>query len=209
MADHADSQTRERILRTALTMAEEAGSWEGVSLRRVAQRLDLSLAELLEHFRDLDAVADAWFEKGWQAMLAPPPEGFFELPARERLRIIMLRWFDALAEHRRLTAEMLRVKLHPPHPHHWVPMIFNLSRTIQWVRDAAALDGPGARRAVEEIGLTLLFLKTLAIWSCDGSEGQVRTRRFLRKRLAQADCFMACYGRMERGWQRGRAARAA
>jgi len=198
MASSREEQIRERILRAALAMAEEAGTWEAVRLRLVAERLELPLTEVLSRFRDLDAVADAWFAKGWEAMLAPPPEGFFTLPARERLEMLLLRWFDALAEHRRLTAEMVRTKLHPPHPHHWVPMIFNLSRTIQWLRDAAALDGLGARRGIEEVGLTLLFLRTLAVWSCDRSEGQGRTRAFLRRRLACADRAMACYGRLER-----------
>lgn len=198
MASSSDEETRERILRAALEAAEESGSWEAVRLRLVAARTGLPLREILDHFRDLDALADAWFAKGWEAMLAPPPEGFFVLPARERLEILLLRWFDALAEHRRLTAEMVRTKLHPPHPHHWVPMIFNLSRTIQWLRDAAALDGLGARRGIEEVGLTLLFLRTLAVWSCDRSEGQGRTRAFLRRRLACADRAMACYGRLER-----------
>jgi hypothetical protein len=40
-----------------------------------------------------------------------------------------------------MTAQMLRGKLHLPHLHHWVPMIFNLSRTIQWLREAAQLSG--------------------------------------------------------------------
>lgn len=198
MASRHHDEIRERILRAALEMAEEAGSWEAVRLRLVAVRAGLPLTEVLSRFRDLDAVADAWFAKGWEAMLAPPPEGFYVLPARERLEVLLLRWFDALAEHRRLTAEMVRIKLHPPHPHHWVPMVFNLSRTIQWLRDAAALDGLGARRGIEEVGLTLLFLRTLAVWSCDRSEGQGRTRAFLRRRLACADRAMACYGRLER-----------
>ena len=50
-----------------------------------------------------------------------------------------MRWFDALAPHREVTDQMLREKLYASHPHHWAPMIFNLSRTIHWLRDAARL----------------------------------------------------------------------
>jgi hypothetical protein len=86
----------------------------------------------------------------------------------------------------------------PFHPHHYVPMVFNLSRTIQWLRDAAGLDAGGRRRQIEEIGLTGLFLATLAVWARDDTPGQERTRRFLDRRLARADMLMAVACRRRR-----------
>ena len=187
----------QQILETALDMAEESG-WDAIRLRQVAERLGLSMDQVLVHYRDLDAVADAWFVRGWQAMLAAPPEGFADMAARERLYVLMMRWFDALAPRREVTAQMLRTKLYPSHPHHWVPMIFNLSRTIQWLRDAACLDAGGRRRQVEEVGLTLLFLATLRVWMSDDSPDQERTRRFLEHRLKRADRVMATLWRPTR-----------
>ena len=178
-----------RIVDTAIEMAEEIG-WGNVRLREVATQLDISLAELQVHYRDLDAVANAWFGRAWQAMLAPPPEDFASRPATERLYLLLMRWFDALAPHREVTSQMIGEKLHLPHPHHWVPMIFNLSRTIQWLRDAALLDAGGRRREIEEIGLTALFLATLAVWRRDKTPDQERTRSFLRQRLAWSDRAM-------------------
>ncbi|MEE9139157.1 MAG: TetR/AcrR family transcriptional regulator [Alphaproteobacteria bacterium] len=188
------AKVAERIVDETIAVAEEVG-WDGVRLRTVAERLDVSLADVLEHYRDLDAVADAWFRRAWAAMLAPVPEGFAAVPARERIHLIMMRWFDALAAHRRLAGEILRAKAYPEHPHHWVPLIFNLSRTIQWVRDIAVLDAGSPRRQVEEIGLTGLFLATLAVWLCDDSPGQSRTRDFLGRRLAGADRLMGAVWR--------------
>ncbi len=185
----ADQAQAARILETALDLAAAEG-WEDLRLRQVAARLDLSLDQVLVHYRDQDAVADAWFARGWQAMLAPAPDGFADLPARERLFLLIMRWFDALAPHRDVTAQMLRTKLYPSHPHHWVPMIFNLSRTIQWLRDAAILDGGSRRRQVEEVGLTALFLATLRVWARDDSPDQERTRRYLERRLERADRLM-------------------
>jgi AcrR family transcriptional regulator len=179
-----------RIVDTAIELAEESG-WESLRLRRVAERLGVPLAEVLAHYRDLDAVADAWFARAWAAMLGPPPRGFATRPARERVHMVMMRWFDALAGHRRVTGEMLSAKLYPSHPHHWVPMIFNLSRTIHWLREAAMLDATGRRRQMEEVGLTGLFLATLRVWLRDDSEHQARTRDILRRRLAAADRVMA------------------
>jgi AcrR family transcriptional regulator len=189
ISENDSAGLEERIVDAVITLAEEVG-WENVRLRIVAQRLDVSLAEMGSHFRDLDAVADAWFARARQAMLAPVPPEFASLPARQRLETLLLRWFDATSAHRRISVQMLAGKLWPFHPHHWAPLIFNLSRTILWLRDAAALDAGSPRRELEEVGLTWLFLLTLFVWAGDESEGQARTRRFLQRRLADADVLM-------------------
>ncbi len=178
-----------RILDAALDLAEETG-WDGLRLRRVAERLGVPLAEVLVHYRDLDAVADAWFQRAWAAMLEPPPDDFAARPARERLHLVMMRWFDALAPHREVTGQILAAKLYLSHPHHWVPLVFNLSRSIHWLREAALLDATGRRRQIEEVGLTALFLATLAFWLRDGSPNQARSRAVLRNRLEDADRLM-------------------
>jgi len=181
---------RDDILAAALAMAEVDG-WGSLSMRRLAASLGMSMAELRAEFRDGDAIADAWFRRARDAMLAPTPKRFMGLPAKQRLRVLMLRWFDELAPYRRVTAEMLGAKTWLFHPHHYVPMVFHLSRLIQSLRDAAGLDAGGRRRQVEEVGLTALFLGALACWCRDGSDGQERTRRFLDRRLCQADELMA------------------
>ncbi|MBW7849898.1 MAG: TetR/AcrR family transcriptional regulator [Rhodospirillales bacterium] len=169
------------IVDTALHLAEEVG-WQQVKLHAVADRLGVPLTDVLDRFRDLDAVANAWLLRGLYAMLTPP-DGFAEMPARDRIFVALMRWFDALAGHRRVTGEIIAAKAYPLHPHHWGPMIFNLSRTIQWLRDVARLEQNGFRRQVEEIALTALFLSTLAIWLCDHSPGQRRTRDGLARSL--------------------------
>ncbi len=184
------SDLRQRIVDATLDLAEEVG-WEAVRLRLVAGRLGISSAELRLHFRDLDAVADAWLARADAAMLAPPDAGFAALAARERLFHVMTRWLDALAGHRRVSGQMLAAKLYPVHVQHNLALLFWLSRTVQWIREAALLDAGGRRRQVEEIGLTGLFVATLLLWVRDGSPGQVRTREFLARRLERADRVMA------------------
>jgi AcrR family transcriptional regulator len=174
-----------RILEAALDIAEEKGQWSAVRLHDVADRLAIPVARVLDHYRDLDAVADAWFLRALKAMVGPKPADFRQQPAWRRLEICLLAWFDTLAPRQRVTAQMLRTKLHLSHPHHWVPMVFNLSRTIHWLREAAQLPAPyGSPRAQrEEVGLTALFVATLLVWTQDDSIGQERTRRFLRREL--------------------------
>lgn len=183
-----DDDLGARVLDEALALAEERG-WQAVRLCDVADRLGISADRIPDHYRDLDGVADAWFGRGLRAMLAPKGPGFADRPARQRIEACMLAWFDALAPHRKVTMQMLCGKMHPSHPHHWVPMVFNLSRTIHWLREAALLPARyGTRRAqIEEVGLTALFVATLRVWGRDDTDGQERTRRFLRARLDTAD----------------------
>ena len=174
-----------RIVNAAIAIAEERGRWSAVRLHDVAGRLGVPTSQVLDHFRDLDSVADAWFMRALKAMVGQKPPNFLELPEWRRIELCLNAWFDALAPHRRITGQMLRGKLHLPHLHHWVPMIFNLSRTIQWLREAAQLSGEyetdKAKR--EEVGLTALFLAALTVWTRDDSAGQERTRQFLRREL--------------------------
>src|SRR5215210_6451616 len=114
-----------RIVDAALELAEEKGWWPSVRLHEVAERLQISPAQVLDHYRDLDSVADAWFRRGLKAMMAPKSADFAGQPAWRRLETCLLAWFDALASHRRVPAQMVRARLHATHPHHWVPMIFN------------------------------------------------------------------------------------
>lgn len=184
------SDLGQRILDRTVALGRDVG-WDHVRLRRVAEDLGIPLPELLVCYRDLDAVADAWFARALKVMLAPMDAGFADLPARERVYLVMMRWFEAQCDERAVVGQMLSTKLYPSHPHHWVPMVFNLSRLIQWQREVACLDATDRRRQVEEVGLTLLFLAALRVWLRDDSSDFEVTRRFLRHRLKSADRLLA------------------
>ncbi len=189
----------ERIVDAALDLAEDGG-WDQLRLHAVADRLEVPLAELRRHYRDADAIADAWLARADVAMLTCRDDaGFDERPPPERLYLVIMRWLDSLGGHRRVTRQIFAAKGYPGHPHHNLKLLTWTSRTVQWLREAAGLDAGGRRRQMEEIGLTVIFVATLALWLRDDSEGQERTRRFLSARLKQADRLMA------RLWPRPRA----
>jgi DNA-binding transcriptional regulator YbjK len=121
---------RDRIVDTSVEAAEEVG-WKNLRLRKVAQRLGVPLTAVLEYFRDTDAVANAWFTRALRAMVRLPEAGFEALSVRERVHVVLMRWFDAHAAHCRVVGEMLRTKLYPSHPQHWMPMIFSPSCGLQ------------------------------------------------------------------------------
>lgn len=181
---------RDRIVDAALELGAERG-WRNVRLYLVAERAGVPLGTIGAQFRDLDALANAWFERALATVERMPPQALADQPAPERLQLVIMRWFDALAPHRRVTGEMLRAKLYPSHPQHWVPLVFDLSRLIHWFLDAARIASTGRARQLAEVGLTAIFLGSLRVWLRDDSEGSERTRSYLRGRLATADRLLA------------------
>jgi AcrR family transcriptional regulator len=175
-----------RILDVALELAHERGNWYDLGFGDLAARCELSVNEIRRHYADTNAIANAWFARALEAMLANDDDTD-ALPVKVRLEVIMQRWFDSLAQFHQVTAQMLGSKLHAPHIQHWVPMIFDLSRLIQFWRDAAGLRAGGRRRQVEEIVLTGIFLATLSEWCGDRTPGQTEARSRLRNLLGKAE----------------------
>ncbi len=170
------AELRCRIIDTALTLGTERG-WDGFHLHDVAARLGISLADIAGHFAGKDAIAEAWFERADAALLAAPDApGWHLLSPRERLQRAILSWLDALAPHRKLAAEMLRYKLQLEHLHLQVQGALRVSRTVQWIREAALLPATGGRRECEEAALTAIYLSTFACWLRDDSLGASRSR---------------------------------
>jgi AcrR family transcriptional regulator len=189
MATSTHATLRDRILDAALELARERG-WANVRLYQVAERAGVSLAQVGAEFRDQDALANAWFARALAALEGLPADAVAGRPAPERLHIAMMRWFDALAPQREVTVQMLEAKVYLSHPHHWVPMIFDLSRLIHWFLDAARIASTGRARQLAEIGLTAIFLASLRVWRRDDTVAQERTRLYLRRRLAQTDRWL-------------------
>ena len=176
-----------RILDAALEMASEETGWYDLSLAELARRCGIPVNGVRCYYADTNAIANAWFSRALQAMLSPMPEEFEAWPVKERLEFVIWRWFEALAPYHQVTTQMLGSKLHPPHIHHWVPMVFDLSRLVQLWRDAAGLRAGGRRRQLEEVALTGIFLATLRDWCRDQSPGQAHARSQLLERLTEAE----------------------
>jgi AcrR family transcriptional regulator len=182
-----DQGRAELILETALTLGERNG-WDAVHLHDVAQQMGLVLADIHQHFGQKDDLAEAWFDRADLALIraGEGPE-WDSLPVRERLLRTILAWFDALAVHRELSAEMLRYKLQPDHLHLQAAGLMRISRTVQWIRETARLPAVGWRRELEEVVLTGIFLSTVGRWLLDESPDAHRTRAWLERRLAAAE----------------------
>jgi len=192
MADSPDLSAA--ILDTALQLAESCG-WERLRLRDVADALGITLDDIRSRYAQKDDLAEAWFDRADRAMLlAADAPDLAALGTRERLHRLLMAWLDALAAHRVVTRDMLLYRLEPAHIHLQAAGLMRISRTVQWLREAAGADTTHLRRIMEEVGLTSIYLLTFSHWLTDASPGQQRSRDFLARRLRDAD---ACARRLD------------
>ena len=182
-----DNRLSQRIIDAAIDLAEQ-DSWETVRLHAVAARLGVSLDDIRRVFREKEEIVEAFFDCADEAMLhAADALGFFDLPTRVRLHRVIMAWLEALAPHRRVTRQMIGGKLEPGHLHIQIPGLLRISRTVQWMREAAYRDTSYLRRALEEVATTSIYLMTFCYWMGDGSRDSADTRRFLDRLLGIAE----------------------
>lgn len=175
------------ILDTAMQLAEQQ-SWDTLRLHDIATKLNISLDEIRQHYPQKDNLVEAWYDRADTRMLqaAADPE-FLKLEGMQaRLHAVIMAWLDALAEHKKISRDMLLYKLEPAHIHLQILGILRISRTVQWFLEAVQRDSTHLQRILEEVGLTSIYLLTFVHWMRDQSEDQQRTREFLRRRLRHA-----------------------
>lgn len=172
----------ERILDKALDLAELNG-WEAVSLYQVADELNISLQDIHRYYPQKDDLVEAWFDRADEAMLQAYPGEFCHLHPRERVHKVIMQWLHSLHAHRRVTRQMLAYKLEFGHVHLQVLGVMRISRTVQWVREAALLKSKDLHRILEEVCLTSIFLSCFARWLFDESKESIQTRRLLERSL--------------------------
>ncbi len=184
----AETDLEQRILDTALQLAESSGSWDKVRLYDVATTMRIKLDQIREHYGQKDDLVEAWFDRADSAMLraVAAPE-FQRLSSRERLQHAIMSWLAALSTHRRITREMLLYKLEFGHVHLQALGVMRISRTVQWMREATYQQATGVRRALEETVLTSIYLLTFAYWLRDDSPEAQRTRQRLEWSLRCAE----------------------
>ena len=188
------SDIEQSIVDTALMLAEKSG-WESVRLHQIAEALHIPLDEIRLYFREKEELIDVWFDHADKAMLQVRETEYFEQGStREKLHLLIMKWLSALQPHRRVTRQMIVGKLEPGHIHYQVQGLLRVSRTVQWIREAAGISSSLPWRALEESVLTAIYLATFTKWMFDDSEGSQSTSRFLQESLNAACGLYPCNG---------------
>lgn len=185
---------RDKIVDTALMLAGRR-SWEALRLHDVALELGITLADIHRHFYEKEALVDAWFDRADYAMLTYATDpALLAVSPRERIKRLLLTWLGTLIVHRPVTRQMILSKLEPGHLHYQVGGLFRISRTVQWLREAARRDAVLPRRAIEETVLTGIYVTTFVYWMSDESLDSKATAALLDKLLASAERLERMFG---------------
>ena len=176
-----------KIINSALELGKQH-SWESVRLHAVAEATGISLNKERTYFREKEELVDAWFDRADSAMLQEAEEPDFQtLDSRQRLHRLIMTWLATLAPYRNVTRQMIYGKMELGHLHVQIPGILRISRTVQWIREAAQLDATYVRRALEETGLTSIYLMTFFYWMKDNSPESEKTSRILDNLLGAGE----------------------
>ncbi len=188
-----ETTVKQQIVDTAMALAESNG-WEAVRLHEVASSLSLSLGDIRAEFSEKDQLVDAWFDRADSAMLADTTgQAQSQLSCQQRMHRVMMTWLSALSSHRRVTRQMILGKLEPGHIHIQIPGLMRISRTVQWMREAAGYKASFPRRAVEETIHTSIYLATFTYWMFDESFDSERTGHFLQQQLERSSSLFNCH----------------
>ncbi|MCS4308586.1 AcrR family transcriptional regulator [Rheinheimera pacifica] len=175
---------RQQILDAALQLAATTG-WEQLTLQQIAIAMQIQLADIYQHYRTKDDLVDAWFDRADTAMLSMPISA--DLPASTRLQQAMQQWLAALSPCHKVTGQMLLYKLEPGHIHLQLGGLLRISRTVQWLREAAGLTASGVARIGQELALSSMFVAVFIYWLNDNSAGQQHSLNLLQRKLHWGD----------------------
>lgn len=179
--------TTDQIVDTAVELAERK-SWEAVRLHDVAAALGITLDDVRAHFQKKDDIVDSWFERADSAMLKTAQASDFPyLAPRQRLHRLIMTWLGAFYPYRKTTRQMIYGKLEPGHIQAQAAGLMRISRTVEWMREAAVREAANIRRLLEDSGLATIYLAAFFYWMNDNSPGSARTSRFLEGCLLVAD----------------------
>lgn len=182
-----ENSEQNRIVDAALELGKKQ-SWEAVRLHAVAEATGISLNKERTFFREKEELVDAWFDRADSAMLQEAERPDFQtLDSRQRLHRLIMTWLATLAPYRNVTRQMIYGKLEPGHLHVQIPGLLRISRTVQWIREATQLDATYVRRALEETGLTSIYLMTFFYWMKDNTPQSEKTSRFLDNLLGAGE----------------------
>lgn len=174
------------LLAMTLEIVAETG-WRGFSFHELANRAEMTLAEMRQTFRGKAAILDALSLRLDDAMLAVDRDELAGLPPRDRVFELIMSRLEAMAPFRaglvRLSKEVRR------DPELALIIGCRLDQSMAWLQDAAGFRSGGLRSKLRRHLLTGIYLKTLNAWAGDDSVDLAKTMAALDKDLRRIENF--------------------
>jgi AcrR family transcriptional regulator len=173
---------RERIIAALMALLAEK-AFEQIGFAEIAQRADVSLAELRSQFGSTLAILAAHIKETDRAVLAAGDGEMAGEPPRERLFDVLMRRLEVLEPHKAAVRSLVRSASRNP------PLALALNslavRSQQWMLTAADLDAAGPTGMLRAQGLAVLYASVLRTWTHDDDPGHARTMAALDRALAR------------------------
>jgi AcrR family transcriptional regulator len=176
---------REKIIEAFMALLAEK-SIETIGLAEIAERADVSLADLRGEFASPIAILAAHVKELDRQVLAGSDPDMDEEDPRERLFDVLMRRLELLAPHKEAVRSLLRSARRDP------PLALALNamtvRSQQWMLTAAGIGASGPKGMLRAQGLAVLFANVLRTW-VDDDDDQTRTLAALDNQLANGQRF--------------------
>jgi AcrR family transcriptional regulator len=174
----------QRIVTAALALAAKQ-NWRDVALQEIAAKARVSMAQLHKAYPTKTAILVAFIRQTEVSVLETGDAFGPEDTARDRLFEVLMRRFDALANHRdaisRIAADL------PRDPLAAIEIAPAFFRSMRWMLEAASIPSTGIKGCLDMKGLAVVWLATLRVWLADDSPDRARTMAALDRNLWRAE----------------------
>ncbi|MEC9022678.1 MAG: hypothetical protein VX597_03600 [Pseudomonadota bacterium] len=185
----------DQILSIALTLAEEEG-WSGVTIEKIAKRVNLNESKLLESYPTTKHVVLALMKQvSVEVFDRLDPDDSSE-PTKDIIHNALMSRVEVLSKNREAYKSILGSLFFNPRDAIFLySEIMNImARTLQ----IAGIKNTGLLGHLRKKALVAIYLSTLRVWISDDSPDCARTMSFLDKRLQDAEALEGIVQKLER-----------
>lgn len=186
-----DPELKTKLVTTALEIAAEQG-WRRTGLREVAERAEVSMADLYAQFCSKTALLGGFSAMADRAMLedVQPDE---DSGVRDTLFDALMARFEFMHQHRDGFIAVLRDL--PTDPVTGLSLVPKLDAAMAWALEAAGVSTSGLRGRVRIRVLGVVYMDVMRVWARDDSPDLPKTMKALDQRLDQLDQFARSFDR--------------
>ena len=177
------SDIKSGIIKAALKCASEV-RWKRVSLRKIAEEADISVAEIYKYFPSKIAIVGALLERSTDLIISSDEPYSSNEPVHDRLIDNILKRFDILEQDKKAIISIVKdTKFDPLANLFLAPKLFDsMAQTLE----KSGIDSSGLVGMIRIKGITVIYLMAFNIWIYDNSPDLEKTMAFLDRRLKQA-----------------------
>ncbi len=173
-----------KIIEAAFALAAKNG-WSNTTLSHIAAEAEVPMADVYLSMPTKSAILAAYGQQIDLKMLEASDDVDEDDPARDRLFDVIMNRFDAMADDRdalRVISQDVRYR-----PFELLALRDSMLQSLRWILEAAGLDAGGARGAVRQRGLALIYADVFATWLKDDDPGLAKTMALLDRRLRRVE----------------------